>query len=481
MTIARGRRWALGGTALVAFATACTPPPVDPRPSFLLVVVDTLRADAVSAYGAVESTTPHLDALAREGLRYTRAFAPAPWTLPSHATILTGADPVRHGVGIGGRIALPEDIETLAERLTDAGYEAVGFSENPLVSAPFGMARGFAHFASELVAQQAQAAGDAGARLDVVRGVRDWAGRRDAARPFFVFVNLFDVHDPYVLHPDHLFLPPGVDVARAEVERTGAPLRGIAEVAGICDRLPGREDLAIVRGLYLGEVAAADAKLGAIQRALAEAAGARILVTVATADHGEHLGEARLLGHEFSLRNEVLHVPLVVHGLPGVAPAVIDTPVGLADIAPSLLGWAGLDVPVRLPREAGGGTTPDHPLLASFSDHAWQATPNLDPQDPEGMDRRRRGCGPGDRVFGDMVAVLDFPWKLVWYRRYAPQLFDLSWDPHERSDLAGHEPAVVTRLERALDPLRRRLDAATEVESADPTAVEALRALGYGQ
>ncbi|MFQ5416749.1 MAG: sulfatase [Myxococcota bacterium] len=462
-------------------AAACAPSVPDDRPSFLLVVLDTLRADAVSAYGSVDGTTPHIDALAAEGLRYERAFAPAPWTLPSHATLFTGVEPEQHGVGIAGRMVLPEGPPTLAERLGAAGYETVGFSENPLVAAQFGMARGFDHFEGELGVSMYRARGRPDSIFDVVLGVSAWADQRDARRPFLVFVNLFGVHDPYEIEEDHLFLPPGVGVERAALVRTGGPSKGIAEVAGICDRLPTREELAIVRALYLGGVAAADATLAAIQRALEKAAGDAPLVTIVTSDHGEHLGENRLLGHEFSLHNEVLRVPLVVHGLPGVTPATISTPVGLGDIAPSILAWAGIETRATLPvaATAAGAGDRGRALVSVFSDAGWVPPEGGSSKHGEVMIRRRRGCGPADRVFGDMASIIDFPWKLIWYRNNSPQLFDLSWDRRERSNVAEHHPEIVTRLTNELAPLRAQMAQQGDASPLEPTASETLRALGY--
>ena len=111
-------------------------------------MIDTLRADAVSAYGAVEGTTPSFDALASRGLLYERAYAPSPWTLPSHASLLTGFEVDRHGVGVAGRMGLRAEFTTLAERLSEAGYQTVGFSENPLVSDLFGFDQGFERFSA---------------------------------------------------------------------------------------------------------------------------------------------------------------------------------------------------------------------------------------------------------------------------------------------------------------------------------------------
>ena len=121
---------------------ACERASIDPRPSIVLIVADTTRQDAVSAYGHVRGTTPFNDSLAAEGALYEEAFASAPWTLPSHATLLTGLAPERHGVGGSHLIILPEELPTVAEALTAAGYEAVGFSENPLVCRQGGFGRG---------------------------------------------------------------------------------------------------------------------------------------------------------------------------------------------------------------------------------------------------------------------------------------------------------------------------------------------------
>ena len=117
------------GIALAVELASCKGPPPTHRPSILLFVLDTTRVDAVSAYGRVVGTTPTVDSLAADGLRYDRAYAQAPWTLPSHATPFTGLLPSQHGVG-WGRTRAPDAWVTLAERLRDAGYETVGVSEN---------------------------------------------------------------------------------------------------------------------------------------------------------------------------------------------------------------------------------------------------------------------------------------------------------------------------------------------------------------
>ncbi len=438
--------------------------------------------DAVSAYGFVAGTTPSLDALAREGLRYQWALAPAPWTPPSHATLFTSVGPEQHGVGVAGRMVLGRDYPTLAERLSDAGYETVGFSENPIVGPQLGLARGFGHFEGESDAVAAREV-KLETRFDVVVGVEQWAKRRaDPNRPFFVFVNLFDPHDPYAMHEEYTRVAPA-DLAEARRIGDAQSTRGIAAAHGMCGRLPPERELSILRALYLGEVRSADAKLGRIHAALAAAAPGR-LISAVTADHGEHLGEHRLLGHEFSLHAELLRVPLVVHGLAETPPAVIAAPVGLGDVAPSLLGWLGFDAPPawspgRLPRAAEPAAG-ERPLRAAYSDAPLVTPQRTRTNHERDAARRRRGCGESDRVFGEILSLVRFPFKLVWYERYPAQLFDLRWDARELSDVSQHEVERTASMLREIAIWRDHLASAGGApEPLAPDAAEALRSLGY--
>ena len=450
-------------------------------------MLDTTRRDAVSAYGALENTTPYLDSLAREGLLYEWALAPSPWTLPSHAALFTSLGPEHHGVGVGGRMVLGPQFTTLAQRLRESGYETIGFSENPLLASELGLASGFDQFGGEVNANELRRWSAEDVRFDVALGIEAWAAQRDPGRPFFVFVNLFDPHDPYELRESNPFLPAAADREHAaHVGRGRKRSQGVAEFAGICARLPAAGDLEILRALYLDEVRAADAKLRAIHLTLGAAANGR-LISVVTADHGEHLGEHRLLGHEFSLRSELLRVPLVVHGLPATPPARIEARVGLADIAPSLLGWVGLESPASwsghaLPVRAGDRAD-ERSWLASFSD-----APRVAPVGARAADRirrKRQGCTQEDRVFGELLSITRFPYKLVWYEQMPPQLYDVRWDAREVSDIAAQNPERVAELTRELLGWREQLQKleASAGEPPPPSAetVEALKALGYAE
>jgi arylsulfatase A-like enzyme len=277
------------------------------------------------------------------------------------------------------------------------------------------------------------------------------------------------------------FLPEGTSPERAR-----QVLEGPGRMLEMCRRLPGEETLAVLRGLYLGDVAAADAKLREIVELLETAAAGSDLVTVVTSDHGEHLGEHRLLGHEFSVRNVLLHVPLVVHGLPGVRPATLDAPVALADVPASLLSWAGAPgpgrpLPTRDDADAGART-----LLAAYSDAAPvtpdRARPVIEFNNRK-INQKRVWCVGAEPVFGDMATAIRAPHKLIWYQNAPAQLYDLSEDPGEQRDRIAEHPELAAELSRELDAFREAAgwtgEAPAPPPELAPEGVEASRVLGY--
>jgi arylsulfatase A-like enzyme len=459
----------IGSCALVA-CSQDTPE----GPSFLLIVIDTLRADAVSAYGFVEGTTPTLDALAAEGTLYTNALAPSSWTVPSHATLFTGHGIDAHGVGVEGRVELPEKVETLAERFLAEGYVTGGISENMMVSPPFGMGQGFIFFRTDIGSLNLISVRP----FDIFQALDEWFDFLGDL-PYFLYLNIFDAHDPYVVRDENPYVPDGVDPLRVRtVQERGA--LSIAASMGICDALPGKKDIDILRGLYLGEVRAADAKVARILEALRARGDAPI--TVVTSDHGEHFGEHGLLGHEFSVRRPALHVPLIVHGAP-LAPGRVDAPVTLADVTASLLKWGGLPPDA----EAAGRPLPapgapvdaGRPRVAMFGDAPMEhPAVLLDFHRPEEEARKRTGCRPEHGVYGNLYALEKPPYKLVELGELPPQLYDLRWDPDERSNIARFNEEIVSALSEELSVFRARV-AQSQADLPDPQALEILRSLGY--
>jgi arylsulfatase A-like enzyme len=430
----------------------------DLPPNLLLVSVDTLRADALGAYGA-PLPTPTFDRLARDGVVFERAFAPTPATAASHATLFTGHEPQRHGLLRNGE-SLDEAATTLAERLAAAGWHTGAFVSSFVLDPRFGFAQGFAHYDATLP--------ESGATMGKGKPYPGafWAAERfggfdrratattDAARrwietapePFFAFVHYFDPHAPY--------LPPPVFAERAD-----------AATPSLVDRsVPGIEPDVLARLIrrYWGEVLYTDDALAA----LLDVAGRRERPTlvVVTADHGEGLGQHEWLEHAVHLYEEQLHVPLILHGAAGLAAGRrVATPVALADVAPTLLEL--LDVANADPLDgrslaavARGGPEPEaRPLFGVrrlvSEDVAW------------------------DR--GVELSVRDARWKYIWDSEAAAELYDLEGDPGELRDLAPNRADVAAELRARLEQHVAALPPLRDAAPLSDATREALRALGY--
>jgi len=264
-----------------------------PRPSILLVTLDTTRADAIGP-DAVGIETPAFNALAARGARFTQAYAAVPETLPSHATMLTGVLPAAHTVHENAR-PVPPTTEVAAERLRKAGYRTAAFVSSFVLARQFGLARGFDVYDDALPRESAERT----ARETTDAAIAYLAQR--APQPQFLWVHYFDPHYPYT--------PP-------------EPYRS---------RFPGKP--------YLGEVAAMDVELGRLVAAFEKGMSGPAAVVV-VGDHGEGLGDHGEALHGNLVYQSTMRVPLVVVG-PGVAAGVHDAPVSTRRIFHTLADWAG--------------------------------------------------------------------------------------------------------------------------------------------
>lgn len=289
-----------GATGLLALAVILGLTPNCGRrqpPNVLLVTLDTIRADHVGCYGAIPSPTPNLDRLAQEGVLFEQAMTAIPLTLPSHATLLTGQIPSRHGVRVNGAYVLPPSAETLAEAFGRAGYQTAAFVSAFVLHRQFGLAQGFDAYDDSLVDERS-------GPLTAARTLR-WLERRDPKRPFFLWVHFFDPHTPWTPARAYRSLP-----------------------------LPSPYDQ---------EIAAADGSLGEILDWLR---GQRLLdrtLVAVVGDHGEGLGDHGEAEHGLFLYQECVHVPWVMR-LPDAKPAGtrLKTLIGTVDLAPTLCELAGL-------------------------------------------------------------------------------------------------------------------------------------------
>lgn len=316
-----------------------------PRPHVILISVDTLRADHLGCYGYARDTSPNIDRLAEKSIRFENAYAQASWTLPSHMSIMTSQYPHVHGVEQQGQ-ALPESATTLAETLSDAGYRTAAMISWVFVGEKYGFAQGFDQFTElvpppELVDSGTSAAFKA---EQVTDHAIEWlSGGHD--KPFFLFLHYFDPHINYdAPEPYTTMFDPDYDgPAKGDFDWITPYIKGLHHNP----RRVGMRDLKHLKALYDGEIRYTDAHLGRLFDALDQSVGLDNCLIVLTSDHGEELDEhGSLEGHQWTLYDEVVHVPLIVHPPGGFdGGAVVKTPAESIDIATTILGWLKIPLP----------------------------------------------------------------------------------------------------------------------------------------
>ncbi len=411
-------RVALTLTGLAALLAGCgAGGSVELPLSAVLITLDTTNRDALGCYGQALPLTPVLDRLAREGVVFEQARTVAPLTLPAHASMLTGLVPLRHGVRDNGLVPLAEEAETLAERLSAAGFECAAFVSAVVLAAPYGLDQGFATYDAPR-GSQSGASGHFLERpaAESVRAAGEWLRTRERARPFFLWVHGFEPHEPYAPAPEFL--------ARAG----GDP--------------------------YLGEVAALDHALGELVRVLEEEHGLERLLVIVAADHGEALGEHGERTHSVLCIERVLRVPLFVR-LPGGARAGerVADPVSVTDVAPTVLATLGLSVPEGLDGASLLATSPARGTYfesyTGYLNYGWSP------------------------LAGWLAGAAKY------LHGTEPELYDLARDPGERENRFSERAEDVARARAALEALSARPRLARGGAELDEALAADVQALGY--
>ncbi len=428
--------------------------PVARRPHIVLLVVDALRQDFVGCYGGEGGATAAIDRIAAEGVRFANAYANAPWTLPSHASLFTGLPPEVHRqthaaveetdgrIGIAASARLPGRCATMAATLKELGYQTVGISQNPWVGALSSQDHGFDYFwelgrTSGLPFPEQQ--GDDLRFHRVTYFFRKFLElRRAPARPLFLFVNYIACHLPYD--------PP--ELHRQRFVQGPAPRR-LAEVESnnwLVKKERGELDEGAVAGLeelYLAEAAYADAAVGELRAALEAARLLDDTLLIVTSDHGECIGHHGFFDHQFNLYEDLLRVPLVMRHAALAPGAVCTDPVQLSDLLPTVLSLVGKDeVRARLGlagapllHAKGPAQIPARPLFFMFRRGSRVLAKWKDSIAPETFARLDR----------DLFAVRDGATKLVLASDGEAELYDLGSDVREERKLALPEKEAALR------------------------------------
>lgn len=427
----------------------------EPERNVVLISIDTLRPDHLGCYGHERDTSPAIDALAEGGVLFEDVTASSPWTLPSHASLLTGMYPSRHGVK-DHLNRLSDEIPTLATRLGERGWRTLAVVNSHNLSERFGLDQGF----EEFVYVNEFSDPEDPARTIVNRGeeITDqglaWLDEA-SSRPFFLFLHYYDVHTDF-------------DPADEYREQFVAPYDG--KIDGTTDQLVrarrekeqlSETDITYLRDLYDAEIRQMDELIARIARTLDEKGLRESTLLVVTSDHGEEYQEHGSLLHGRTYFQEVIAIPLVFQG-PGVDPGVrIADPAHLIDVTPTILDLLGM--PQR--RDDDGISLVDY----------WR--------NPDAAPRGRFLFAEADhnnaeQDMGRMVRIEKHKLKLDRFTDET-QLFDLSADPEERNDLSQSDP-------ERLEALRKRIESFMAAERtgeqvAPPTAeeLENLEKLGY--
>ncbi len=401
-----------------------------PNPNVIFITIDTLRADHIGCYGNPQVHTPHIDRLAREGARFTRAYTPVPITLPAHAAIFTGSYPMATGMHDFSGNKLPAGAVTLARVLRENGYATAAFIGSAVLDSRFGVNQGFEtyfdHFdfsrLDETSLDLMERRGDV-----VTDEALGWL-KLSPHQPFFLWVHLYDPHFPYT--------PPEPYASRYRTHP------------------------------YDGEIAFDDAQVGRLIAFLTQQRLMDNSIIVLAGDHGEGLGEHGERTHGFFIYNSTLHVPLLIK-IPGAAPRVIEEDVSLIDVMPTLLQALRIALPSSV---QGRGR------LSLI------------------LGRPAQSAGGASQLYAETyLPLLHFRWSqlrslqshsLKYIDAPRAELYDTRSDPRELKNLYQTRPSLAHEMQERLHGLIAHYtpgnkSTPAEKELTDPALLERLRSLGY--
>ena len=424
------------------------------RPNVIIYLIDALRADHVGCYGYPRPTTPNIDAFAAEATRFSFAMAQSSWTKPAVASVFTGLRPDQHDTNTTEAM-LPAQVETLAERLSTAGYQTAGITTNGVVSAKFGFDQGFDHHQNMGVRLKTPEIHQLSDSLN--REALTWLGERDLARPFFLYLHATDPHAPY--YPPEPFRSRFAAEVPPEV---GHHNRAVALATG---RAPVTEGLPEqMLALYDAEIAFNDHSFGELMEALAENELVDETLIIVLADHGEEFYDHGRWSHGFTLFSEQLHIPLIIRFPEGLwSGKTVDQVAQQIDIVPTVLEFIGMNRPPEIE-----GRSLLRYLQASPDEGATSGVFSF----------------LGKATSRQVEAVVFGRMKLIHYKTYDQprpeiELYDLDFDPAEEHDLAADNPILVGYLRSLLraSHLEQGLQSTSAV--LDDETVAQLEALGY--
>ena len=476
-------------------------------PNVLFVVLDTARGETVLS-GLHNGVMPATGRIAEEGTTFRNVMSVSPWTLPSHASLFTGQYTSDHGTHTGRRYFDPS-ATPLAKRLRDAGYTTAAISGNIWISPEFGFDAGFDQFsmqwdvfwdsadlsrvsaadgvrnrlralseslspanahktvANALYGRILDGRCDKGAWLTTRRATR-WIENRRSGTPFFLFINYLEPHleyDPPAGYGEK-FLPAGLDSTVFE-EINQDPWQYIAGNVEMTDR-----EFSALEALYKGELNYLDRHIGRLYRALSAAGILDETVIVVMSDHGENIGDHGLMDHQYCLYDTLLNVPLVVRYPDAFETGKeTDAAAETRDLYPTILELAGVDTATDSDSVSTNSLVPGTETGTGTSGGSG-SSPGRDRAIAEYL-LPQPSMNALEKYFGELPAQMETydralrsirtdDWKLIEGTDGSVELYDLSRDPAETTNLAADHPETLeelrTQLERERGPIRRGTD-----------------------
>lgn len=395
--------------------------------NYIIVTVDTLRADRIGCYGYTEVSTPTMDLWAQRGVKFEKCIAQTPLTLPSHTSLLTGTYPAFHGVRDNGGFLVPPELKTLAELFKDKAYATAGFVASYVLDSKWGLNQGFDFYYDrfDLSQYKSISLGNVQRRgNEVIDQALPWLEEHKDT-PFFAWIHLYDPHTPYD--------PP-------------SPFK---------EQYPDRP--------YVGEIAYTDSQLARLWQFMEETDLVENTILIFASDHGESLGEHQESAHGFFIYQEAVHVPLILvtpfQSLFGLSRT---TPVSLVDILPTILDMAEIPIPPEVQGQS---------LLPQLFEER---------EDPEAFAYCETYYPRFHYGWSELTSVQDSRFKLIVAPRL--ELYDLRNDPEESFNLLETEAADVRRLKDLIDAFIEETEEDAfklDYTQMDEDARQRLAALGY--
>ncbi|MCF6283807.1 MAG: sulfatase-like hydrolase/transferase [Candidatus Hydrogenedentes bacterium] len=449
------------------------------RPNIVIFLIDTLRADRLGVYGYERPTSPNIDALAEEGVCFTRADSAAPWTLPSVVSMMTSKYPVEHQVITDGREIRASD-PVLAERLKVLGYATASFYANQYAGDASGMTRGFDH--AELVTHTGG------------YQVRKFLDGRKRDKPFLLYIHNVEPHNPFELRVDKQYIAPFgevdfsnrlkvLDLYIAYRAATRIPKDGGEDTSDRqADMLKELRALKAdtIDTLYDASVRLADERVGEVVAALREAGDWDNTLFLLVSDHGEEMGEHGGWQHDQSVYPELVHVPFILR-FPGnrFGGQRRDEPVTLVDVMPTLLDWLG-------DSDWTEGLSGISQIPSISGDVAARARFEREIRHTAQRVNVKKYYRPFKEGRGDVNAVMhQGPWKAIWNAELSTlELYNVLDDPGNRHNVAPEHPVLVAEFRSAVQSRFGSLaiegfQAPGGTWELTPDQIENLKTLGY--